>query len=82
MTRGKSKQRPKANSVTPRLGDWVRIRLHPDVHGQVIELRGPLGVGGAQVYRLLLDREPDDTFVEVPEDELEVIRPAPELGTA
>jgi hypothetical protein len=36
-----------------KVGDWVSIPLWP-VRGlaQVIELRGPLGPGGMQIYRL------------------------------
>ena len=77
MPTSKTKPCPKADCVPPKLGDLVRIRLHPDVRGRIVELRGALGPGGAQVYRLLLRRKPSPAFVEMLEDELEVIRPAP-----
>ena len=43
--------------------------------GRVVELRGPLGPKGAQVYRILLQRKPKPAYVEVLEHQLEVILP-------
>jgi hypothetical protein len=53
------------------LGDRVEIRYFG--HGKIIELRGPLGPGGAQVYRVLYRRKPRPAFIEVWGDQ---IRPA------
>lgn len=75
MAKSQSKP-PPATAEGPRVGDLVRIRLHPDIRARVVELRGPLGPGGAQVYRLLLRRKPSRAYVEVREDQLEVIRRA------
>jgi hypothetical protein len=45
------------------LGDRVEI-LHFG-QGKVIELRGPLGPDGAQVYRVLYRRKPTPAYIEV-----------------
>jgi hypothetical protein len=43
------------------------------MRGRVIELRGPLGPGGAMIYRVLVRRKPKPTPIEVREDQLEKI---------
>jgi hypothetical protein len=45
------------------LGDRVEI-LHFGP-GRITELRGPLGPGGAQVYRVLYRRKPKAAYIEV-----------------
>jgi hypothetical protein len=40
------------------LGDWVKIRHSGFKRARVVELRGPLGPGGAQVYRVRISRKP------------------------
>ncbi len=45
------------------VGDRVEI-LHFG-QGKVIELRGPLGPDGAQVYRVLYRRKPTPAYIEV-----------------
>lgn|GEM_PF-2167759 len=46
---GKSKAAPTKFKV----GDWVTYPTYPiRSHAQVIELRGPLGSGGEQIYRI------------------------------
>lgn len=52
------------------LGDRVRIRHSVDMEGRIVELRGPLGPGGAEIYRVELSPEPDATYIEVREDQL------------
>lgn len=64
------------NHQTPRpiqLGDRVRVRDTNGVVGRVVELRGPLGPKGAQVYRLRLRGKPKPAYVEVLGEQLEVI---------
>jgi hypothetical protein len=61
-----------------RIGDLVKFRAQPAMRGRIVELRGPLGPGGAQVYRLLLRRKPVRAYVEAWEDQLEVVRRAGE----
>lgn len=52
-----------------KLGDRVRIR-YSKLRGRVIELRGPLGPGGSQIYRLRLNLRPGPSEIEVREDQL------------
>lgn len=60
-------------------GDRVQIITHTPavVRGRVIELRGPLGPGGGQVYKVLLRRRPYRSTVEVREDQLVLLPPKP-----
>ncbi len=52
-------------------GDRVKIRHTTGIYGRVVELRGPLGPKGVQVYRVLLRKKPKPSYVEVREDQLE-----------
>jgi hypothetical protein len=45
------------------VGDRVEI-MHFG-RGRIIEVRGPLGPGGAQVYRVLYRRKPKPAYIEV-----------------
>jgi hypothetical protein len=56
-----------------KLGDRVKIRLSGGMRGRVVELRGPLGPGGVQIYRIRISREPRPHFIEVREDQLKLI---------
>ena len=56
-----------------KLGDRVRIRLSGGLKGRIVELRGPLGPGGAQIYRVRIPRKPKPQYIEVREDQLETI---------
>ena len=58
---------------TVKLGDRVKLRSPSELIGRVIELRGPLGPNGAQIYRILLRRKPRREYIEVREDQLDVI---------
>jgi hypothetical protein len=60
-----------------KLGDHVKVHYYPAWRGCIVELRGPLGPGGIQIYRVRFERKPKPFFVELGEDQLEVI-PAPE----
>jgi hypothetical protein len=61
-----AKKRASKNEKPPpafSLGDRVEI-----IHfgpGTITELRGPLGPGGAQVYRVLYSRKPKAAYIEV-----------------
>jgi len=57
----------------PQLGDHVRIRYYPDLRAQIVELRGAFGPKGTQIYRVRVEFDPEPRFIEIPEDELEVI---------
>jgi hypothetical protein len=54
-------------------GDRVKITIGSGPIGRIVELRGPLGPNGMQVYRVLLRKKPKPTYVEVREDQLEII---------
>jgi hypothetical protein len=65
---------PEANQTPAvlKLGDHVLIRHGRGLKGRIVELRGPLGPKGAQVYRVRLRKKPHPVYVEVREDQLEV----------
>jgi hypothetical protein len=56
-----------------KLGDLVKIRYSGFKRGRVVELRGPLGPGGKQVYRIIVRRKPSPMYIELPEDLVELI---------
>ena len=61
-----------------RRGDAVSFAWgNSRVNAEVAELRGPLGVGGAQVYRLIatLPSEDEPVSFELSEDRLELVQP-------
>ena len=58
-----------------KLGDRVKIRLSGGMRGKIVELRGPLGPGGCQIYRVLVRRKPEPKYIELREDQL-VLAPA------
>jgi hypothetical protein len=56
-----------------KLGDRVLIRHSSGLSGRVVELRGPLGPRGAQIYRVRVRKKPTPAYIEVREDQLEVV---------
>jgi hypothetical protein len=54
------------------LGDRVKIRNSGGMRGRIVELRGPLGPGGVQVYRVLVRRKPERSYIELMEDQLDL----------
>jgi hypothetical protein len=69
------KGKPMSRDISPprfKLGDRVQVRTLKDWSGPIIELRGPLGPGGAQVYRVSVWEEPYTFEVELTEDQLEL----------
>lgn len=58
------------------LGDEVRVRNGYGMRGQIVELRGPLGANGEQVYRVRIRRtSPPAKFINFREDQLVLIPP-------
>lgn len=56
-----------------KLGDRVEI-LHSAWRGRIIELRGPLGPGGVDIYRVRIGRKKmKPILIEVREDQLKHI---------
>ncbi len=54
----------------PKLGDRVQILYHPGMKGRIVELRGNLGPGGVEVYRVKLANQPKPAYIEVRGDQL------------
>ncbi len=44
-------------------GDLVKILHISDLHGRVVEFRGPLGPGGTPVYRVEVRKKPKPSYV-------------------
>jgi hypothetical protein len=68
--------RPKVGQI---LEVGVRVRI-PDLGGQVgeiVEFRGELGPKGVPIYRVLLSRKPRRNYIELRDDQLELV----EAGT-
>jgi hypothetical protein len=67
-----------AKDVEPlKVGDLEKNRNAGFQRAQIFELRGDLGPGGQQVYRVRVRRKPTSMDIEVPEDQL-VLLPAGE----
>ena len=56
------------------LGDIVVVKLHPKIRAKVIELRGPLGPNGEQVYRIRFGKSLGRGQAEVLPHELRLLR--------
>jgi hypothetical protein len=63
----------KKGSPVLKLGDYVHILHAAYPRGRIVELRGPLGPGGAQIYRVRIGRSRKPTYIELREDQLELI---------
>ena len=63
------------------IGDRVEILYFGE--GTITELRGPLGPGGAQVYRIVYSEDPTPAYIEVWEDQIRPVKvksPKPARG--
>ena len=56
------KQEQDKPAVLFNLGDRVKIHRTGGMRGRIVELRGPLGPGGVQIYRVLVRRKPEPTY--------------------
>lgn len=55
------------------VGTVVKI-LHTGYRkGKIVEYRGPLGPGGARIYRVRVRSKPKPAYIEVREDQLAII---------
>ncbi len=62
------------NLIEPiKVGTVVKIRNSGYGRARVAEFRGPLGPKGARVYRVLVQKKPRRVYIEVREDQLEVL---------
>jgi hypothetical protein len=56
-----------------KLGDRVKIHHSGGMRGRIVELRGPLGPGGAQIYRVRVRLKPTPKYIELREDQLQAV---------
>ncbi len=68
-----AEQKPETPALLFNLGDRVKIHHSRGMHGRIVEWRGPLGPGGVQVYRVLVRRKPTRKYIELREDQLELV---------
>ncbi len=62
------------NSTEPlKEGTFVKIRNSRFGRVQIVEYRGNLGPKGARVYRIRVRKKPKPAFIEVLEEQLEVV---------
>jgi hypothetical protein len=47
----------------------LRAALRASRRGRIVELRGPLGPGGTQIYRVRVRRKPTPVYIELREDQ-------------
>jgi hypothetical protein len=57
-----------------KVGTVVRIVNSGYRRAKVAEYRGPLGPKGARIYRVLVQTKPRPVYIEVREDQLEVLQ--------
>ena len=55
------------------VGTIVKILKSGYSRARIAEYRGPLGPKGARVYRVLVQKKPRPVYIEVREDQLEVL---------
>jgi hypothetical protein len=58
-----------------KVGDRVRIRDSDYPPARIVELRGPLGPGGVQIYRVRIRMKPKPIYIELREDQLTPVPP-------
>jgi hypothetical protein len=66
-----SKQEPGEVVAALKIGDRVKIRNYAGKVGRIVELRGALGPGGAPIFRVLVQRRPIASYIELRGDQLE-----------
>jgi hypothetical protein len=62
-----------------RVGAIVKILNSGYGRAEIAEYRGPLGPKGARVYRVLVQKKPRRVYIEVREDQVEVLGDSPDL---
>jgi hypothetical protein len=63
----------KKSAPALKLGDYVRIFHTEWPPGRIVEERGPLGPGGALIYRVRIKMAPRPIYIEVREDQVELV---------
>jgi hypothetical protein len=79
MTTQKSKFRAQVPSF--KVGERVKILNFANVRGLIVEMRGPLGPGGSQIYRVRFGEKRRPMFIEVRQDQLEPLASNGRNGT-
>ena len=65
------------NLIEPlKVGTVVKILNSGYARAKIAEVRGPLGPKGARIYRVLVQKKPRLVYIEVREDQLEVLQDA------
>jgi len=65
---------PTRNLTEPlEIGTIVKILNSGYSRARIAEYRGPLGPRGARIYRVLVQKKPRPVYIEVREDQLEVL---------
>lgn len=68
------------NQTDPiKVGTVVKVLNSGFNRAEIAEYRGPLGPAGMRVYRVLVQKKPRHMYVEVREDQLEVLNSAEDL---
>ena len=62
----------KKSAQVLRVGDYVTIPHTTYPPGRIVESRGPLGPGGAQIYRVRIPEKRKPIYIELREDQLEL----------
>jgi len=62
-------------SQTLKVGDMVKVRYSGFKRAKVVEERGALGPSGKLVYRIIVRRKPKPYYIDVTEDQIELIPP-------
>lgn len=65
---------PAPSGPALKLGDYVRIFHTEWPPGRIVKERGPLGPGGAQVYRVRIGVKPRPIYVELLAEQMELVR--------
>lgn len=76
-----AKQKQAKVVVPLRIGDRVRIKNFAGKLGRIAELRGPLGPGGASVYRVLVQKKPTASYIELLDNQIEAVPLATKVKT-
>jgi hypothetical protein len=58
-----------------KVGDLVKIRHYGGQRARIVELWGPLGPGGVQVYRVRVLGKPKPVYIDLCEDQLVLLPP-------
>ncbi len=65
---------PTQNFIEPlKSGTAVKILNSGYSRAWIAEYRGPFGTNGARIYRVLVQKKPRRTYIEVREDQVEVL---------